>query len=113
MGSDVANSGEEALQKQQGLLEERLPYHLDGSHLGWNHLYSNLSSLAFCLNGTTAEKHYNNMDIPNYGRDYEMVNISLPFELTARPYPGSLPLNTTDLVGLIPFYNFKFGRKYT
>ena len=80
---------------------------------GWNYLYSNLSSLAFCLNSTTAEKHNNKMDIPDYSRDYEMVNISLPFELTARPFPGALPLNTTDLVGMIPFYNFRFGRKWT
>ena len=78
---------------------------------GWDDLYSNLTSLAFCLNQTVSQDH---QDMKSFGyQEYKMVNVSLPFQLTTTPYQGSVAINVSNLAVAIPYFHFKFGRKYS
>ncbi|XP_065054527.1 transmembrane protein 248-like [Rhopilema esculentum] len=82
------------------------------SSKGWNSLYSNLTSLVFCLNSSSTADLPSSLTDDEYNQDFEFINISLPFVLRVRPYLGSFATNTSDLVGLLPNTYFKFGRKF-
>ena len=78
---------------------------------GWDNLYSNLTSLTFCLNQTATQ---DNQDTQSFEyQEYKLVNVSLPFQLITTPYQGSVAINVSDLAVAIPYFHFKFGRKYS
>lgn len=71
---------------------------------GWNNFYSKLSLLTMCVNGSNVLNKTGSIYKKNYNVYDQMVNISLPVELTVKPIPGEPAINTSQLSGLAPSY---------